>query len=171
MTEDFERLGDLIKLVINASAVQARLDQLTAATVKVNETKAAAERAEQQLAARVAELDGREAAVRSREVSLHGREQRIEHQRHELAQMHRGLTDTETRLKMRLLHHAGALAYYNPNLQSVPSWDAVDAELSDRTGALDPASAEPDPDHGTAEPAEIGSRHIIRRRIEQRGEA
>jgi uncharacterized protein (DUF3084 family) len=74
----FEDLMALAKLMADPKALQARLDQLTAATVKSNEVRIAAERAvvamnnrEAELAERTQALDVQEAEIRAERSRLH----------------------------------------------------------------------------------------------------
>ena len=70
----FEDLVTLIRLLDNRKDFQSKLDQLTAATVKANEAKAAADRAAK---ARAAELDAREAVIAKREAEVEAHEERV----------------------------------------------------------------------------------------------
>ena len=130
----FEDTMALIRLALDPKAMQAALDGYIAAGVKARDLEASAKRAVTAMQAREAELDRREEAIRQREVELHNKSQRVKGQRSELSDHARHLGEVEDQIKMRLLRHAGALQHFNPLIQQLPSWAAVDRELGFGSG-------------------------------------
>ncbi|HZV07280.1 MAG TPA: hypothetical protein VE999_19510 [Gemmataceae bacterium] len=140
----------LIKLAADPKAFQARLNELTAAGTKAREEKAAAVKAQSELAARVAELDKREASLDALRSQLSDKSDFVEERHAELKTVAASLRKLETTLKMRILNHAGALEGFDPKLQSLPDWAEIDAEIGiprdphfDEPIALDPGGVEP----------------------------
>jgi hypothetical protein len=120
---DFLALLDLLK---NRDAIEAVAKQLRELEVRVaveRENLADAKAEHGDLDARALTLDRRDAELRLLE-----REQnaKFDDARQELVAQHRRLVEIESAIKFRILRHAGALAGFNPILQSVPSWDAID---------------------------------------------
>ncbi len=119
----------LIQLITNVEKGKARLADLQAANDAAAAREQAAVAAETSLAQRTAALDLREAAVRDQELAAHRENQRLEGTRAELVEFARQLRETDDAIKVRLLRHAGLLDGFNPNLQSLPSWAAVDTAI------------------------------------------
>jgi hypothetical protein len=124
-----DRYGDLFTLLDflkNRDAIEAQARQLRELEIRIavereNLDDAKTERGD--LEARAAALDKFAA-----ELGLREREQnaKFDDARNELVAQHRKLVEIETAIKFRILRHAGALVGFNPELQSVPSFDTVD---------------------------------------------
>ena len=124
-----DRFGDLFALLDqlkNPDATEAKAKQLRELEIRVavareNLADVKAERGD--LDARAAALDRREAEFGLRE---RAQEAKFADARRELVEQHRRLVEIESAIKLRLLRHSGALAGFDPRLQSVPSWSAID---------------------------------------------
>jgi hypothetical protein len=127
--DELQRIADNTRFILDVKACAKRADELIGLTIAANEAKTAADQAQAALAARVAELDKREAAIREAELAVHTEKQLVKGQRAELSNHAQHLGKIEDQIKMRLLHHAGVLHNFNPALQSMPEWAAVDREL------------------------------------------
>lgn len=128
------RLADNIRFILDAKACANRIDELAGMTTQAIEAKVVADQAHASLAARVAELDRREEKIRAAEVELHTRKQQVEGRHRELSAHARHLGEIEDQIKSRVLRHAGALQHYNPAIQRLPEWTAIDRELGMGTG-------------------------------------
>jgi hypothetical protein len=126
----FEDLTALLRLIGDDKTYQKRLDQFMAASTRAREEAAGAERAQAALAQRVAEIDKREAKIAEAEVDLHTRKRQVEGQHAKLFDHARHLDEVADQIKLRLLRYAGVLGNFNPKLQSIPDWAAVDRELA-----------------------------------------
>jgi hypothetical protein len=124
-----EEVTLLLKLITDVSLGKQRLGDLNAAALVAAQREEAASAAEAALAQRTADLDRREAAVKEMEFAAHTEKLRVEGIRIHLVEFSRQLRDTEDQIKLRMLRHAGLLDGFNPNIQSVPGWAAVDAAL------------------------------------------
>jgi hypothetical protein len=166
-----EDLMALLKLVTDPAAAKARLDeQIDMQVLSAGEQDRAAEmmRAAQ---ARTADLDRREAALRDQELAAHVERQKLVGIRQELVAFAKALREQEDQVKSRILKHAGWLE--GLSIQSLPSWQTIDAEL---TGAR-PADYQHDDDSVGAvaapQPVEHASPSTLTRtrRAMRRGEA
>jgi hypothetical protein len=128
-SEPADRFGDLLALLDlfkNRDAIEAAAKQLRELEVRIEVAKSNLADAKQEhgdLDARAAALDRREAELRLLE---HEQNAKFDDARNVLVAQHRRLVETETQIKFRVLQHAGALAGFNPAIQSVPEWSAID---------------------------------------------
>jgi hypothetical protein len=84
--------------------------------------------------AEMAKADASEAAIHQCEFEQHTKSQLVEGRHRELSAYARHLSEIEDQIKQRLLRHVGALEYYNPAIQQMPDWAAVDRELGAGSG-------------------------------------
>jgi hypothetical protein len=129
----FEDLVTLMRLLDNPKDFQAKLDQLTAATVKANEAKAAAAKQEASLAARKAELDRQRGEIAEMEVALAARKARVDDQQARLHEIGADIKTQGNRFKREILRYAHVAEHFNERLQDLPDWDALARIALDRS--------------------------------------
>jgi hypothetical protein len=127
--DSFAAVGSLLAAMQDPRGFAERLKLLDSKLAELRKAEAAVEQAKVAQAKRDAELDKRAAAIRDGEYELHTRKQLVEGRHAELSTHARHLSEVEGQIKLRLLRHAGALHNFNPAIQSIPDWAAVDREL------------------------------------------
>jgi hypothetical protein len=129
MPDPFVLAIGLCQIAVNAKAIEPALKRLhrlgrdiEKAEKKLAALTAQAEQTNAELAARVAALDEREAALDARKTEF---ESSLTDARDELREHHARLDDTHRQLVHRIVSCSGILADWNPNLQSLPTWDQL----------------------------------------------
>jgi predicted nuclease with TOPRIM domain len=126
----------LIRLASDPQACQARLDQLMAAAVKANETRVAAERAVTAMNNREAEvtaaLDEREAAIAALEARWQARVADLDDRPRQLRVLYSEIERMDETLRRRVMAHNHLRPFFDERMQSLPSWDELEAELAAR---------------------------------------
>ena len=128
MTEDFARLSDLLRLIIDSKGCQLRLDQLTAATVKADEARAGAERAQASLAEardeQAAELAKRHDEVSQYHATVLAMERDANAKLSRINEIFAEMRRLDERLRRSVMNYAGWL--HIDSLQALPSWSDLD---------------------------------------------
>jgi hypothetical protein len=128
MTEDFARLSDLLRLIIDSKGCQLRLDQLTAATVKADEARAGAERAQASLAEardeQAAELAKRHDEVSQYHATVLAMERDANAKLSRINEIFAEMRRLDERLRRSVMNYAGWL--HIDSLQALPSWGDLD---------------------------------------------
>jgi hypothetical protein len=145
---ELQRLAAICQFFLDPKARAKQIEELSAMMIAAEARIAAAEQAEASLAQAKAEHDKRETAIREQEFELHTKSQLVEGRHRELSSYARHLGEIEDQIKIRLLRHVGALEYYNPTIQRLPEWAAVDRELGISDAHYDGNEGTPR-DHGT----------------------
>jgi hypothetical protein len=122
----------LLRLVADPATAKARLAALQAATDAAKAREEAALEAEISANAVIASHDKREKELRDQELAAHVERQRLEASRVQLVDFARQLRETEDQIKVRVLRYAGILEHFNPTLQSLPDWPAIEAAVFGR---------------------------------------
>lgn len=120
----------MISIATDPKAAAARVGEFRTAEAAAAARVAEAEKAEAELAARSAALDERETQIRAGEVKLWRRGQELEQLQNSLKERFAELRDFEGMLKRRVMQQSGLAQHFNEALQSLPSWEALDAEIS-----------------------------------------
>jgi hypothetical protein len=165
MTDAIPGYADLMtlaRLLVDPAALQASLDGYAARDAKSRDAQLAAERAVKALAAKESEIEKRTAALEKREAEIDALEKRwMARKAQQDAREERLSADGQRKWLLEQIEHAKGndertrrrvvrLAELRPNLneamQSLPSWDQIEAELlmapDPHFGLLD---TEPDP--------------------------
>jgi chromosome segregation ATPase len=127
MPDPFVLAIGLCQIAANAKTIEPALKRLRKlgrdiekAEAKRKAITAEIEQKQAELAARAAELDGREAALDARKTEV---ESSLTDARDELREHHARLDDAHRQLIHRIMSCSGILAEWNPNLQSLPTWE------------------------------------------------
>ena len=137
---DLERLMDLIRLVTDPKSVQKRLDDLTAATVRATEERAAAERAKADLNERKVALDRYEARIDEKAVELYQQQCGMDEARGLLLAIRADIQTRGDQFKKEVLRYADLeIAEHHGGLtQDLPDWPALAVDVLGRLGKSDP---------------------------------
>jgi hypothetical protein len=122
----------LLRLVADPATAKARLAELQAATAAAKAREEAALEAEISANAVIASHDKREKDLRDQELALHQEKQRLEARRLELVAFAKQIGQVEDQVKLRVLRYSGLLEGFNPTLQSLPDWPAIEAAVFGR---------------------------------------
>jgi hypothetical protein len=122
----------LLRLVADPATAKARLAELQAATAAAKAREVAALEQETSCNGWIKKLEARENSVRDQELAVHQEKQRLEASRVQLVDFARQLRETEDQIKVRVLRYAGILEHFNPTLQSLPDWPAIEAAVFGR---------------------------------------
>jgi hypothetical protein len=122
----------LLRLVADPATAKARLAELQAATDAAKAREEAALEQETSCNGWIKKLEARENSILDQELALHQEKQRLEATRIQLLEFGRQLRETEDQIKVRVLRYAGILENFNPTLQSLPDWPAIEAAVFGR---------------------------------------
>jgi hypothetical protein len=126
--EDFEKLGDLIRLVLDAKGCQSRLDALTAATVKAKEATARAERAQASLASarteQAAELAKAQDEVKQYHETVLAKDREAYAKLVRVNETFAAMKTLDEQMRRAVMNYAGWL--HIDTLQALPSWSDLD---------------------------------------------
>jgi hypothetical protein len=167
-----EDLKLLLQAISDPQTFAAKLAELEAREAAAFAKEQAAIEQEVTADKRLAEADKREAALRDQELAAHQERQKLVGIRAELVEFAKRIKESETQVKARVLRHAGLLDGLLP-IADIPSWASIDAALS---GAR-PADYQDDDDSVNAvaapQPVEHASPSTLTRtrKTMRRGEA
>jgi hypothetical protein len=165
-----------LALATNPKAVSKHVDELTALTVQAIEAKAAAEKAQADLAERKAKLDRYEERVDARAVELYTRQCAHDEKQSLLLKISADIRESGDRFKREIIRYAGMVTH---DLSDLPDWSALaadvlgvrDAHFSDEQVARDASvSMKIEPVSSASKEATI-TRSVPRSRSAERREA
>jgi hypothetical protein len=131
--EDLRGITDHVRFILDAKACAKRADELIGLTIAAQETQAAAEMAQGNLAGMKAEHDAAcaEREVRANELVALGASRQAEADRKEarLGRIAKDIREQDARLRREVMRFANLLPGFSEKLQSLPSWTALAGEV------------------------------------------
>jgi hypothetical protein len=129
MAERVDRLAARLDLVAETPSIAAGLQQLAEIEAEI----AAGKERLSAIAEQEAALQQREVALETRERQLKVKqyefEKRLEEATAQLRASYASLVASDNAMKMRILNYAGMLAGFNPTIQQLPDWSALERML------------------------------------------